>query len=516
MPYQAADETEYLPWDTEPQIDATGHHIFNSVSSLLQHWPNTVVRPGHSIAPCIVPLGTTLYHGQSGPAVPTFPDWLAFDSEHGLNYAYWRNGHLFTFSTTRELRLLYFDGSSGAKCDDGCNDTQELLMFGDVRGRNSDEKWPWKDEEERIQILCAWARRHGLDGFVRMEIHFEIMQCNFTDGLKLISAYEVLPRNDNVNSSASIHVADPEPSHRGPGSPGWEDLPNRPHGWRGSLPIDAALEVRVAAKRHDHAPGETRVRILYDKLVTFYDPAVSSLVGSRRGKPRERHRLKGISKADAVLKTRELEKVVRDWNRTTGSGVDWGSVIHVVVERHAQRLELLAHTLLNASFADVRTRAARARAQVLTMLAPHFTTTDVPPGATDGANKTWLAPVVQRCATAHTAGMPTSLLTPQERLIHNAVEDVMHEICRRLGRLFHAAYDVERPDWGQARVEDVVGFMQAEVEALMSWLDWTSAWVKCRPECSSKELCVVPQWPYERGDILYETRRPWCIHMPNV
>ena len=33
-------------WDVEPDIDAAGHLIINSVSSLLQRWPNTVVRPG--------------------------------------------------------------------------------------------------------------------------------------------------------------------------------------------------------------------------------------------------------------------------------------------------------------------------------------------------------------------------------------------------------------------------------------------------------------------------------------
>ena len=33
-------------WDVEPDIDATGHLIFNSVSSLMQLWPNTVWRHG--------------------------------------------------------------------------------------------------------------------------------------------------------------------------------------------------------------------------------------------------------------------------------------------------------------------------------------------------------------------------------------------------------------------------------------------------------------------------------------
>ena len=40
-------EVDYdLDWDRAPEPDATGHLIFNTVSSLLQRWPNTVVRPG--------------------------------------------------------------------------------------------------------------------------------------------------------------------------------------------------------------------------------------------------------------------------------------------------------------------------------------------------------------------------------------------------------------------------------------------------------------------------------------
>ena len=46
IPLQLAHEDPQLDWDTEPDVDATGHFIFNSVSSLMQRWPNTVVRPG--------------------------------------------------------------------------------------------------------------------------------------------------------------------------------------------------------------------------------------------------------------------------------------------------------------------------------------------------------------------------------------------------------------------------------------------------------------------------------------
>lgn len=45
-PLQLVYEGREREWDTEPDQDATGHLLFNSVSSLMQRWPNTVVRPG--------------------------------------------------------------------------------------------------------------------------------------------------------------------------------------------------------------------------------------------------------------------------------------------------------------------------------------------------------------------------------------------------------------------------------------------------------------------------------------
>ena len=181
--------------------------------------------------------------------------------------------------------------------------------------------------------------------------------------------------------------------------------------------------------------------------------------------------------------------MVRDWD-VRGSRVDWASIVHIVVERYAQRLELLARTLNNASYPDVRTRAAKARAQVLTMLAPHLTTTDVPRNTGTAAANSWLAPVVRRCATTHTAGIPIGLLTSQEHLIHDAVDEAMREICRRLGRMFRAAFDVEDSTWEDDELDGVVDIMNTEVTALMDWLDWTSLWLKCKPECS-EEVCIV-------------------------
>lgn len=66
---------------------------------------------------------------------------------------------------TRDLRLLYFDGSSAAKMPNGTMDSQDLVIWGNI-----DEYRSYK-ERERIDTLCEWGKKYGLDGFVRMEMH---------------------------------------------------------------------------------------------------------------------------------------------------------------------------------------------------------------------------------------------------------------------------------------------------------------------------------------------------------
>jgi hypothetical protein len=388
------------------------------------------------------------------------PEWLAFDFEHSYFFAFGNDPHVLTLVTKRALRILDFDGLSAH----WSTETQSLIMFGDVRSGRI-------PTPELAQRLCTWGAANGIDGFIRMEEHFELIECDFASSFELLSSLRIIPQDERTKDGEGRF-----PGRRGPVA--------RPDGWIGSLPTESNAEVDVAGKWHDHAPGETRVRLRYDKFVTFYDPAVGSLVESRRGKPREEHSLQPLAEADARTKLAELEAALaRPWDE--GSGVDWASIIHVVVERYGERLEVLAHTL--AGNASAHKTAFRARQQVLIMLTPHFTTTDTP--STNGS-KAWLAPVVERCASTHTRGLPAGLFTPQEVLIRGAVEDVMQQICRRLARIFYLAYDLEVKD-KQLEAAGVVDAMQVELSDLMVWLDWTQVWVKCRPACSTEvRICV--------------------------
>jgi hypothetical protein len=116
---------------------------------------------GHTIIAASVAPGTLLYHGTTFPPF-TFdrPDWLATDPEHA--FVFCRHVcQILTFVATRTLRLAYFDGSSAAKMPSGTMDSQDILIWGEVKPDK------WFEEFSRITDACEWGKKYGLDGFVR-------------------------------------------------------------------------------------------------------------------------------------------------------------------------------------------------------------------------------------------------------------------------------------------------------------------------------------------------------------
>ena len=86
---------------------------------------------------------------------------MATDPEHSYVFCR-RKCHLYTYVTTRPLRLAYFDGSSAVnvKTSDTM-DTQDIVIWGKVRPDM------FSDELIRIRELCKWGEQFKLDGFVR-------------------------------------------------------------------------------------------------------------------------------------------------------------------------------------------------------------------------------------------------------------------------------------------------------------------------------------------------------------
>ena len=169
--------------DDPPPANATGHLVFETVNSLLQHWPNTRYRngeyyhplcpalrtyydytPGHAVVPGVIPKGTLLYHGAFSDKIPTVPEWTATDPEHSILFCRGQRDtgcwHL-TLATTRPLKILYFDGTSAANTMDGTLDSQDVIAWGEMR-----PDW-WTREAQRLGDLCKWGAPYAIDGYVR-------------------------------------------------------------------------------------------------------------------------------------------------------------------------------------------------------------------------------------------------------------------------------------------------------------------------------------------------------------
>jgi hypothetical protein len=261
------------------------------------------------------------------------------------------------------------------------------------------------------------------------------------------------------------------------------------------------------------------------------------------------HRLADISPADlTAIKSRLSEALARGPNAE--SGVDWRSLYRVVLERYAERLELMDY-LLNTTTADnINERARHIQTQLRVMLTPYipYTSRPTPRGNSSSVDSTgndsWALPVWQGCATRHTAHIHAntdlqSRLTSSERLLLRTLDETNREICRVVVRMWvagvHAGIDtlISLED-NQAAADPllVVQEWRLEAGALMKWLDW-GVWVKCRPACgvevsrfssctlwsefnSPQEICYLPTWPYFRGpdrteDERWKRPQPRCI-----
>ncbi|KAJ7270449.1 hypothetical protein C8J57DRAFT_1605441, partial [Mycena rebaudengoi] len=439
--------------------NSTAHLVFDTVNSLLQQWSNTRYRNGHNIVAGTVPVGTLLYHGRKDSALPSVPEWTATDPEHSNMFC----GQLalppqnisnvdglgcwhLTLSAVRPLKVLYFDGSSAANLKEGTLDSQDIMVWGKVSpGR-------WVAERERLSGLCEWGKQFGIDGYLRMEMDFEIMLCDFKHGVELVSA-DYLSR----------------PWHRG------REFPDR-------YRVDPHLEVIQSGLVHGRHPGETRVPLDLTRLVSFYDTSlVPSLVSQRATTDRWGHRLQGIDATDTQAVMQRLSDLLKS-NEHAGSGVDWRVMIQVIVDRHADRLELADYLFSTATKNNIFDAASKVQVQLRAMLTGYLLHSVQPPSYI-AANRSWALPVWQLCATRHTANIRSSSqilkrFTASEHMLLSAIEEINREICRVLVGMWaegvvaglDAALPVENTT---SSIPAVVEHWTIQLSALMKWLDWS-------------------------------------------
>lgn len=317
------------------------------------------------------------------------------------------DSHLLTFRTTREVKCLYFDGTSASLMDDGSMDSQMLLLFNSsdkvpppprfgppVRNGSSAHRGngtfrgPIEAEYDRAHGLCDLIKRKdlggigwGYEGIVRMNTGFELIWCNFSSpSAKLISW---------LNVSAPVlegeYVEGPNLPARPPSDGG---IPSGPY-WREIDPHPFSMHAmyswfRAATKRYGFVGsvpgrGEARVKVDSCNLLTFYDPklkdqesyrictesdklnltseghwpapkddderrpALTSLMRRRRGQ-----RADHVSVSDGLYMQKQITARMRaalDGKAESCSGIDWIQVAKEIVTAYSAELYALNATL---------------------------------------------------------------------------------------------------------------------------------------------------------------------------
>lgn len=200
-----------LDWDNSTAL-------FNIIHGSLKQKGGVLNPVGAAFIPAYIPPNTYFYHSTGSNKVPNLLEWIAMSSE----FSYWfasfprniqrlhsrpesstkfsapgntdgsvinhnsdqhdKRNFLYGFRTKIPLtKLIFLDGASASKRNTGEMDQQ--LLLGKISNVQS-----WYAEEKYVAgRICDWGRPFGLQGIIRLEIGFEIILCDFKNGVELVS-----------------------------------------------------------------------------------------------------------------------------------------------------------------------------------------------------------------------------------------------------------------------------------------------------------------------------------------
>lgn len=379
----------------------------------------------------------------------------------GLDSTQGEGGWLHTYRTTRPLRYLYVDGMSGGKTSMGTLDSQDYLLREDKETVYSMERPPPHadkgpggggpmDENLRAVELCEMCGKWNLSGVIRMEAGFEIIQCNFSDGLEQIQALQR-----------------PDPSEVG-GGPGRG-------GQFGNFEF-----MRGLAERY-YGIGSSRTFIDFSSMVSalFYPVNLTNPDPKRPDLPR----LSNVSEAElAAIKT-HLKRVIRDRHDDDIRTIDWQDVTDLIVGRYSDRLQYMVEKVnsLDTLVEEI--------GFLLTVYIDH-----------SGKDKDQISAATDRCASFYLHSIHP--VTEADHLIHAAIKSVTTNLCSNLFdvREFLIANDTSSPSETLSGAVDIL-------RSLMEYLGW-ARFKRC-PPCGIDEVCMTPMWPFGLKED-YESHR--CVN----
>lgn len=457
--------TDLLGTDNGPSPASArenAQHVFNAVHAAMRQWDSSLNHNGMSFFPATIPNNTLLYHGTHTEEPVKGMEWLAFEIEHAEVFARGRRGgpggrrpggpgrgppgekppgeggpgdgpppfhfereergerhtaddeeqygYLHTYRTSRPLKkLLYLDGMSAGKTSMGTLDTQDLILD------NPSQSQAPNGDYQRAQTLCALGAKTGIEGFLRMEAGFELILCNFTDGLEFVSAYQRPGSKDDSES-------------------GFSEM--------GSFEY-----VRGVAARY-HGINGGRVVLDYSSMVSafFYDLNLTNPDPNRALLPRlvsnsaeERNRLK-----DDVV---SLFSPTRAEEQST---IDWQGITDMVVTRYSDRLQFLGSENLtdNIMLSEIN---------FLLNAFIDYAEPSIPDS-------------IQKCTDIYLTAVPSTI---SDHLIYEALSTVSRKICSTLFEVRTILFEGNSSSSSSAVEQG-----NKVIQELIEYLDWPT-WLEC-------------------------------------
>lgn len=467
-----------------------GPQIFNAVHDSMRQWGESLHHNGMSFYLATVPEGVIFHHGNNAETSPDEPDWLAYEVEHAENFARGRfggpgrggpghggpppggpppvkargelqsplgpvpdaedppaeskGGWLHTYRTSRTLRYLYVDGMSGGKTTMGTLDSQDFLLRGtrvindfEPKESRSHEKRAGgggpMDERLRAVELCALSKDWNLSGIIRMEAGFEIIHCDFSDGLEQIQALQRPGSGEG----------------RGGGAGRFEGL-------------------RGLTERY-HDIGSSRTIIDFSSMVSafFFPVNLTNPDAERPDLPRL------VSTTDGELAAIQayLNQTIKARHDDAIPSIDWQDVTDIIVGRYSDRIQYMAQKA--ATTDDI--------ASVLDFLLTVY----VDYSGKDSPSQQ-IPAAIDRCTNFYLHAIAPA--TKADELIHAAFQSVTSTICTKLfevRQLIAGAVDEDEEEL----MEQTVGI----IKDLAQELSW-ARFKRCSG-CAINEVCLVPMWP---------------------
>ncbi|PLW52351.1 hypothetical protein PCASD_00153 [Puccinia coronata f. sp. avenae] len=507
-------QLSFLPMDSDEETfvaPARAEHpnlVFSSFAGLLQQWPNTYAYSGHSIVPGIIPRGTLLYHGTNHRTSPPSQgfEWLSFNPEYSYVVHTLRLGqlHLHKYTSTRALRIIYLDGQGASVGSPGFMDTQSVLIDGTVPKHFGNEGRYIEADYVRAGELCKIGSEWGFEGIVRMNSCFELVWCDFSQGLELLGStnttdpfdthYEpgefpesmkvteahtidslsnssmlfLQNRSDAINplfpdeinnnfrqrievfgaNDSAVKVDSQGGSSHDPTESLLQFL-DRPQVINSPFFLRSGQYYFRASHRQFFMPGEVRVTLDPSGFVSFYDRIGSlsqkrQVDGTEHG-PRHAHTLYGISSSDVKKIKDRLIKVLTRKNaegwRTDSDRLDWRALVWTIIQTYSKPLSELDYILKRDDLSAFK-KAGEVRDLTYNMLLPHldFSSWSI-------SDPAWIDNSIRKCATGFTAGTyHASELTESIELIIAAIEGTLDRLCSTVLSIFSQAIELSSPN----------------------------------------------------------------------